>query len=62
MRKFFQGLTCLFFTISFCSAQYAEILPLRERANLEDKILKQRFETVLPNLMERTSIDTWVFC
>ncbi|GAB3341741.1 M24 family metallopeptidase [Marivirga atlantica] len=60
MRKFFQGLTCLFFTISFCSAQYAEILPLRERANLEDKILKQRFETVLPNLMERTSIDTWV--
>ncbi len=41
-------------------AQYAQILPLRDRANVEDALLKERFETVLPDLMERTGIDTWV--
>lgn len=41
-------------------AQYAQVLPLRERAALEDKVLKERFDTVLPAIMDRTGIDTWV--
>lgn len=41
-------------------SQNPQILPLRERAELHDNILKERFETVLPGLMKRTAIDTWV--
>ena len=36
------------------------ILPLRERAKLHDEILAERFEMVLPALMDRTEVDTWV--
>lgn len=38
----------------------AQILPERDRTNLVDKILTERFETVLPNLMYRSGIDMWV--
>jgi len=41
-------------------AQYPEILSLEEQAKLEDEILKERFETVLPAIMERTGIDMWL--
>jgi hypothetical protein len=41
-------------------AQYDAVLPLKDRAVLEDRILKERFETVLPEIMERTGIDMWV--
>jgi len=41
-------------------AQYPEILSLKDQAELEDHILKERFETVLPKIMERTGIDMWV--
>ncbi|PTB96421.1 Xaa-Pro aminopeptidase [Marivirga lumbricoides] len=50
----------ILFTISLSSAQYAQVLPLRERAALQDSILKERMNTVLPSLMERTGIDMWV--
>ncbi|WP_339767526.1 M24 family metallopeptidase [uncultured Paraglaciecola sp.] len=38
----------------------AEVLGMKERAEVIDNILKQRFEEVLPNLMRRTNIDMWV--
>ena len=38
----------------------AIILPMRERAQVIDKIIDERIETVLPGLMERTGIDMWV--
>jgi Xaa-Pro aminopeptidase len=61
MRKLKIG---LFLLINFCAmvaiAQQIQILPLRERAKLHDEILQERFETVLPALMKRTEIDTWV--
>jgi Xaa-Pro aminopeptidase len=41
-------------------AQYPKILNLEDQAELEDSILKERFETVLPEIMERTEIDMWL--
>lgn len=41
-------------------AQYPQILSLKEQAAVEDSILKDRFTTVLPAIMERTGIDLWV--
>jgi len=41
-------------------AQYPKILSLKDQAKLEDEILKERFETVLPKIMERTGIDLWL--
>ena len=36
------------------------ILSMKERSELIDSILKQRFETVLPEVMARENIDMWV--
>ena len=51
------------FFLGFCIlAQlcYAQILPLRERSKVEDDILKDRFDNLLPQLMDRTNIDMWI--
>jgi Xaa-Pro aminopeptidase len=42
------------------SAQAQLILPERQRAEVVDQILKERFEELLPELMDRTGIDMWV--
>lgn len=36
------------------------ILPLRERAEIEDRILAERLDTVVPMLMRREGIDAWI--
>ena len=56
--RYFQFFSIFIFLI-FSNAQ-AQILPERDRANLVDKILADRFDNVLPNLMYRTGIDMWV--
>lgn len=38
----------------------AQILPERERAIIVDKILEERFDQLLPKLMDRTGFDMWV--
>ncbi|MGY5847495.1 M24 family metallopeptidase [Salegentibacter sp. HM20] len=38
----------------------AQILPERERAALIDEILKDKFENLLPELMDREGIDMWL--
>jgi Xaa-Pro aminopeptidase len=43
----------------YCSS-VAQILPERERAVLKDEILADRFENLLPALMDRTQIDMWL--
>ncbi len=48
----------LFVLISFYSS--AQVLPERERAVVIDEILADRFDTLLPMLMDRTVIDMWV--
>ena len=37
-----------------------QILPMRERAELRNQILKDRFKTVLPEIMRRNNIDMWI--
>ncbi len=36
------------------------ILPLRSRAEVQDRWLKQRLDEVLPEIMERESFDMWI--
>lgn len=38
----------------------AQILSEKNRANLEDEILKDRFDNLLPRLMDRADIDMWI--
>lgn len=37
-----------------------EILPLREQAELRDRWLLNRLNSIVPSLMEREQIDMWV--
>ncbi len=56
----------LYIIISIAGSAYAQptempyILPLRERAQAMDRILAERFHTLLPQLMEDTGIDLWL--
>lgn len=60
MKKvFLWAVLCAAFSFNV-NAQYAQILPLRERAALQDTILKERVEQILPNLMDRADIDCWI--
>jgi Xaa-Pro aminopeptidase len=36
------------------------ILPLRERADVRNAWLRERFDTVLPDLMRRNGVDMWI--
>jgi len=40
--------------------EYPTILSMEERANKIDELLKDRFRTVLPAIMERENIDMWI--
>ncbi len=37
-----------------------EILPLREQAAIQDRWLKTRLETIIPELLRRENIDMWI--
>ena len=51
----------ILFTVLFVSNFYAQdILPLKERAKFVNKLQKERFNNLLPELMEKTGIDMWV--
>lgn len=52
----------LFFLIGLLSVlnTSAQILPERERAALVNEILKDKFENVLPGLMDRAEVDMWI--
>lgn len=45
---------------TFLSVHAQQILPEVERARVVDEILADRFDTLLPKLMEETGIDMWV--
>ena len=48
-------------TVLFVSNFYAQdILPLKERADFINKLQKERFNNLLPELMDKTGIDMWV--
>ncbi|WP_394748630.1 M24 family metallopeptidase [Spongiimicrobium salis] len=48
---------CIVFT-AYGHAQ--QVLPERERAKVVDEILAERFDELLPKLMDRTAIDMWI--
>ncbi len=52
----------LFFILLFISiiSHAQQILPESERARVVDEILEERFNTLLPQLMDKTDIDMWV--
>ncbi len=56
--KFFTFLSVCCFFIYTSNAQL--ILPLRERAAVEEEILNDRLDNLLPNLMRKAGIDMWV--
>ena len=51
---------CLFLLLLLSAQLSAQILPERDRAILKDKILEDRFEKLLPQLMDTTGIDMWL--
>jgi hypothetical protein len=55
-------LRTLIFALSLLSvtAHANTIMNMKARSELIDAILVERFETVLPNIMNRTGIDMWV--
>ena len=55
MKKVFY--VVFFFTLSLNSQN---ILYEKDRARVVNEILKERFENVLPKLMDRTEIDMWI--
>lgn len=50
----------LFFFITVSFSIHSQILPERERAQLKDEILADRFNNLLPQLMDETQIDMWL--
>ncbi|MCP9201109.1 aminopeptidase P family protein [Gramella sp. GC03-9] len=52
----------IFFAVFMLFSMLAnsQVLAERERSKLIDEILKERFNNVLPSLMDRTEIDMWV--
>ncbi len=50
----------LFFLFLATLTSTAQILTERERAQLKDKILADRFNILLPELMDRADIDMWL--
>lgn len=59
MKKLLSTLFVLLICLSSI-AQMPKILDLQQRGELRDEWLKNRFETVLPDLMRREGIDMWV--
>lgn len=59
IRSFITILSCFVFLLKFSTTE-AQVLPERDRAEMRDAILKDRFENVLPKLMDDTDIDMWL--
>lgn len=45
---------------SYADALKEKIIPMRERAKIMDDLLKERLDTIVPELMRREGIDAWV--
>jgi Xaa-Pro aminopeptidase len=52
--------TITFLLLFFTQISFAQILPEKERAFLKDEILEDRFQNLLPGLMDDTDIDMWL--
>ena len=52
--------TIVFVLLFFTQISFTQILPEKERALLKDEILEDRFQNLLPGLMEKANIDMWL--
>ena len=59
MNRFYSIAILMLFTFQPIFSQY-NILPERERAVVIDMVLKDRFENLLPKLMDKTGFDMWI--
>ena len=50
----------VFLSLSIWNSNAQQILPMRERARVIDEILEERFEFLLPQLMDSNGIDMWL--
>jgi Xaa-Pro aminopeptidase len=48
------------FFVLFVNGSFAQILSEKERAKLKDELLEDRFQNLLPHLMDDTDIDMWL--
>jgi Xaa-Pro aminopeptidase len=60
MKKTLLSLLFLTFCLENFAQEIPRILPLRERAALQDQILEERVNTLLPDLMRRNNVSAWV--
>ncbi len=49
----------LFFTLLVGNTSFAQVMSLRDQAAWRDSVLEKRLNILLPDLMERSSIDVW---
>ncbi|QLG47151.1 M24 family metallopeptidase [Costertonia aggregata] len=55
-----QRILLLFYVLFSILSSAQQILPEHERARVIDEILAERFDQLLPTLMDRTDIDMWI--
>jgi len=60
MIKKSTGFICLILTSFIGNAQMPEILSMKDRSEVIDQWMEERFKTVLPALMEREKINMWI--
>ncbi len=60
MRNKITFIFIVFISISFTASAQLHILPLKERAIVQDALLKDRLENLLPALMRKEGIDMWL--
>ena len=63
MQKIIKGLLFILFILpasTFADDLKNSILSMRKRAEVRNALLKDRFQTVLPQIMKRNNMDMWV--
>ena len=60
MRVFLLFIALVLNFYNFASAQMPKILSLKDQAQVIDRLLEEKVETVLPELMRKNDIDMWI--
>ncbi len=60
MKRFYFSLFLALFFLGAASQEIPSILSLKERARVQDELLMDRFENLLPSLMREQGMDMWL--
>ncbi len=60
LKSILTPLFCLFFFLDVYSQQIPAIASLKEQARLQDELLEDRLQNLLPTLMRKEGIDMWL--